>query len=63
MVLKARSITGLLPARAQGGYSHYITTFSIHVSLFRCERLNNGTNAPAKIFQFTLQQQLQGFLA
>jgi hypothetical protein len=40
--------------------SRYITTFSIHVSLFRYKRLNYGTNAAAEIFQYTLQQQLQG---
>ena len=38
----------------------YITTFSTHVGLFRYKRLNYGTNAAAEIFQFTLQQQLQG---
>ena len=40
--------------------SRYITTVSTHVGLFRYKRLNYGTNAAAEIFQFTLQQQLQG---
>ena len=40
--------------------SRYITTFSTHVGLFRYKRLNYGTNAAAEIFQYTLQQQLQG---
>jgi hypothetical protein len=40
--------------------SRYITTFSTHEGLFRYKRLNYGTNAAAEIFQYTLQQQLQG---
>ena len=40
--------------------SRYITTFSTHVGLFRYKRVNYGTNAAAEIFQYTLQQQLQG---
>ena len=40
--------------------SRYITTFSTRVSLFRYKRLNYGANAVAEIFQFILQQQLQG---
>ena len=40
--------------------SLYITTFSTHIGLFRYKRLNYGTNAAAKIFQYTLQTQLQG---
>ena len=40
--------------------SRYITTFSTHIGLFRYKRLNYGTNAPAEIFQYTLQTQLQG---
>ena len=40
--------------------SRYITTFSTHVGLFRYKRLNYGTNAAAEVFQYTLQQQLQG---
>ena len=38
----------------------YITTFSTHEGLFRYKRLNYGTNAAAEIFQYTLQEQLQG---
>ena len=40
--------------------SRYITKFSTHVGLYRCKRLNYGTNASAEIFQYTLQTQLQG---
>ena len=40
--------------------SHYITTFSKHLGLYRYTRLNYGTNAAAEVFQNTLQQHLQG---
>ena len=40
--------------------SRGITTFSIHVGLYRYTRLNYGTNAAAEIFQHTLQKSLQG---
>ena len=43
--------------------SRYITTFSMHIGLFRYKRLNYGTNAAAEIFQHTLQAQLQGLQA
>ena len=36
-----------------------ITTFSTHIGLFRCERLNHGTNVSAEIFQYVLQRELQ----
>ena len=34
--------------------SRHITTFSMHVGLYRYKRLNYGTNAAAEIFQYTL---------
>ena len=40
--------------------SRPITTFSTHVGLYRCKRLNYGTNAAAETFQYMLQTQLQG---
>jgi hypothetical protein len=40
--------------------SRFITRFSTHVGLFRYKRLNYGTKTAAEIFQYTLQQQLQG---
>ncbi len=40
--------------------SRYITTFSTHIGLVRCKRLNYGTNAAAEIFQYILQTQLKG---
>ena len=40
--------------------SHYITTFSAHVGLFRYKRLAYGINASAEIFQHALQQRFQG---
>ena len=40
--------------------SRYVTTFSIHLGLYRNKRLNYGTNAAAEIFQYTLQFTLQG---
>ena len=40
--------------------SRYITTFSTHLGLYRYKRLNYGTNAAAKMFQYTLQTALQG---
>ena len=40
--------------------SHYITTFSTHLGLYRYTHLNYGTNAAAEVFQNTLQQHLQG---
>ena len=41
--------------------SRYIITFT-HKGLFRYKRLNYGTNASAKIFQYVLQRDLQGLL-
>ena len=40
--------------------SRYITTFNIHLGLYRYTRLNYGTNAAMEIFQHVLQQNLQG---
>ena len=40
--------------------SRYITTFSTHIGLVRCKRLNYGANAAAEIFQYILQTQLKG---
>ena len=40
--------------------SRYITTFSTHIGLFQCKRLNYGTNAAAELFQHTLQESLKG---
>ena len=40
--------------------SHFITTFSTHLGLYRYTRLNFGTNASAELFQNTLQHHLQG---
>ena len=40
--------------------SRNITTFTTHIGLFRYKRLNYGTSSAAEIFQFTLQQALNG---
>ncbi|XP_065068432.1 uncharacterized protein K02A2.6-like [Rhopilema esculentum] len=40
--------------------SRQITTFTTHIGLFRCKRLNFGTSSASEIFQHTLQLALQG---
>ena len=40
--------------------SRFITTFAMHVGLYRCKRLKYGTNAAMEIFQHALQQSLKG---
>ena len=40
--------------------SRPITTFVTHDALYRYKRLNYGTNAPAQVFQHTLQEAIRG---
>ena len=35
--------------------SHYITTFTTHLGLFRYKRLNFGTSSSSEVFQSTIQ--------